>query len=172
MWIHYYCCNVLSSADGHFSVTCWPFEPPPVTTGHIYIYYCTESSYCHFCKHPFCWPLWDLFSALKFQGHKSMFTVTASFQFNNGTVTVAEYSCMWRFRKSLIWGTLKPGVRWFTKVTQSGSGLILCGVILQGMLTNTLGAQRSGQPTSKHFWSNDLILGTCTCQLTGHLGMV
>ena len=107
-----------------------------------------------------------------FRGHKSMFTVTASFQFNNGTVTVAEYCCMWRFRKSLIWGTLKPGVRWYTKVTQSGSGLILCGVILQGMLTNTLGAQRSGQPTSKHFWSNDLILGTCTCQLTGHLGMV
>ena len=59
----------------------------------------------------------------------------------------------------------------YIKVTQSSSVLILCGVILQGMLTNTLGAQRSGQPTSKHRWSNDLILGnmhvSVNCIVTG-----
>ena len=59
----------------------------------------------------------------------------------------------------------------YIKVTQSSSVLILCGIILQGMLTNTLGAQRSGQPTSKHQWSNDLILGnmhvSVNCMVTG-----
>ena len=38
------------------------------------------------------------------------------------------------------------------------------------MLTNTLGAQRSGQPTSKHCWSNDLILGNMHVSVNWSLG--